>query len=283
MAYNKLQFGKDQDWNLNPRDLANVSKALWEAYERPINWQIVSIDSPAAEIEAPVLFLSGSRRWAFTEKEMLKLREYVERGGTILAEPSDHSADFAASMEDLLKNMYPPQSYPDHGLALLPAEHPIYTVIKQDWKNRPRLRRLERLADILLAFRRVHVRRLASQPRRERRLQTGDEPAVLCHRPGRTGREVQHHAAVHAGGQDADGSAHRGSDPSCRHERTPARLGGGCRLLDEAGAAGDSLDGSRPQGSTTSRARQGFSRRGAVAASDWANDLAAFGGRSRQP
>ena len=140
VAYNKLQFGKDQDWDLNPRDLANVSKALWSAYERPINWQIVSIDSPAAEIEAPVLFLSGSKRWAFTEKEMLKLREYVERGGTILAEPSDHSAEFAASMEDLLKNMYPPQSYPDHGLAPLPADHAVYTVIKQDWKNRPRLR-----------------------------------------------------------------------------------------------------------------------------------------------
>ncbi len=140
VAYNKLQFGKDQDWNLNPRDLANVSKFLWSAYERPINWQIVSIDSPAAEIESPVLFLSGSKHWAFTEKEMLKLREYVERGGTILAEPSDHSADFAASMEDLLKNMYPPQSYPDHGLAPLPADHAIYTVIKQDWKNRPRLR-----------------------------------------------------------------------------------------------------------------------------------------------
>jgi hypothetical protein len=140
VAYNKLQFGKDQDWNLNPRDLANVSKALWSAYERPINWQIVSIDSPAAEIEAPVLFLSGSKKWVFAEKEMLKLREYIERGGTILAEPSDNSAEFAASMEDLLNNMYPPQLYPNHRLAPLPADHAIYTVIKQDWKKRPSLR-----------------------------------------------------------------------------------------------------------------------------------------------
>jgi hypothetical protein len=140
VALNKLQFGKDQDWNLNPRDLANLSKALWSAYERPVNWQIVSLDSPAASFEAPILFLSGSRRWVFTETDMLKLREYIERGGTILAEPSDHSGDFAASMEDLLKNMYPPQSYTDHALAPLPADHSIYTVIKQDWKNRPRLR-----------------------------------------------------------------------------------------------------------------------------------------------
>src|SRR5205085_1262810 len=119
VAVNKLQFGKDQDWNLNPRDLANLSKALWTAYERPINWQIVSINAPASEIEAPILFLSGSKAAAFTEKEMLKLREYVERGGTILAEPSDRSKDFSASMERLLKDMYPPQSYPNVRLEAL--------------------------------------------------------------------------------------------------------------------------------------------------------------------
>src|SRR5262249_22807303 len=110
------------------------------AYERPIGWQTISITAPAAEIEAPILFLSGSQKWDFTEKEMLKLREYVERGGTILAEPSDHSADFNASMEALLKSMYPPQTYPNVRLEALPAEHPIYTVIKTEWKKRPHLR-----------------------------------------------------------------------------------------------------------------------------------------------
>jgi hypothetical protein len=140
VAYNKLQYGKDQDWNLNPRDLANVSKALWSAYERPINWQVVSINAPAAEIEAPILFLSGSKKVEFTEKEMLKLREYIERGGTILAEPSDHSKDFAASMERLLSDMYPAKSYPNIKLEALAADHPIYTVIKHEWKNRPKLR-----------------------------------------------------------------------------------------------------------------------------------------------
>jgi hypothetical protein len=140
VAVNKLQFGKGQDWNLNPRDLANVSKALWAAYERPINWQIVSIDAKAGEIEAPILFLSGSKKWDYTEKEMLKLREYIERGGTTLAEPSDHSADFAASMEQLLKDLYPPKSYPDVHLEALAADHPVYTVIKHDWKKRPKLR-----------------------------------------------------------------------------------------------------------------------------------------------
>src|SRR5205085_1561089 len=79
-------------------------------------------------------------KWEYTEKEMLKLREYIERGGTILAESSDHSEEFTAGMERLLKDMYPPQSYPGVRLEALPAEHAIFTVIKHDWKKRPKLR-----------------------------------------------------------------------------------------------------------------------------------------------
>ena len=56
---------------------------------------------------------------------MLKLREYVERGGTILAEPSDHSKPFAESMERLLRDMYPPKDYPSVKLEALAADHPI--------------------------------------------------------------------------------------------------------------------------------------------------------------
>jgi hypothetical protein len=140
VAVNKLQYGKGSDWNLNPRDLANLSKALWTAYERPINWQTVSISSPAAEFDAPILFISGSEKWEYTEAEAMKLREYVERGGTILAEPSDHSKPFTESMERLLRDMYPPKVYPNIKLEALAADHPIYTVVKHEWKNRPKLR-----------------------------------------------------------------------------------------------------------------------------------------------
>lgn len=140
VAVNKLQYGKGSDWNLNPRDLANLSKALWTAYERPINWQTVSITSPASEFDAPILFLSGSERWNYTEADAMKLREYIERGGTILAEPSDHSKPFAESMELLLKDMYPPKDYPSVKLETLGAEHPIFTVVKHEWKDRPKLR-----------------------------------------------------------------------------------------------------------------------------------------------
>ncbi len=140
VALNKLQYGGDQDWNLNPRDLANLTKSLWAISERPLNWQTVSIEAPAGEIEAPILFLSGSRAATFSEQQMLKLRQYLQGGGMILAEPSDHCEEFARSMEHLLQQMFPARDYPGYTLQPLPADHGIYTVIKQDWKQRPRLR-----------------------------------------------------------------------------------------------------------------------------------------------
>ncbi|NQU25069.1 MAG: DUF4159 domain-containing protein [Candidatus Nealsonbacteria bacterium] len=140
VAIEKLQYGDGHDWNLNPRDLANLSKHLWSAYERPLNWQTVSIRAKAEEFEAPILFISGSKAVKFGEEEMLKLREYVLRGGTILAEPTDRSRPFAESIERLVGQMFPAKDYPACKLEPLPAEHGIYTVLKQPWKNRPRLR-----------------------------------------------------------------------------------------------------------------------------------------------
>jgi hypothetical protein len=138
-AYQKLQFGAGEDWNLNPRDIANLTKHLWTAYERPLNWSCVSIAAPAAELEAPVLFLSGAKAARFSEEEMLKLRQYVLGGGTILAEPADGSPEFARSMEELLAQMFSPRDYPKVHFQALEANHAVYTVVKQEWKARPEL------------------------------------------------------------------------------------------------------------------------------------------------
>jgi len=140
VALEKLEYGGGQNWNLNPRDLANLSKHLWSAYERPMNWQTVSLKAEAREFEAPILFISGSKAAKFREEEMLKLREYLLRGGTILAEPSDHAEEFTRSMEKLVRLMFSEHDYPDYELKPLSADHGIYTVIKQPWKRIPRLR-----------------------------------------------------------------------------------------------------------------------------------------------
>jgi hypothetical protein len=139
VAFNKLEYGAGYDWNLNPRDLANLTKDLWSAYEQPLNWHSVSIKAPVEEFEAPILFISGSQAAKFGKEETAKLRGYLLRGGTIFAEPSDRSPEFLASMKELLREMFPEKDYPAVALAPLPPAHGIYTVLKQDWKKRPSL------------------------------------------------------------------------------------------------------------------------------------------------
>ena len=60
----------------------------------------MAIGAPVSEFEAPVLFISGNADPKFGEREVAKLKEYIDRGGTILAEPSDHSQEFVDSMHE---------------------------------------------------------------------------------------------------------------------------------------------------------------------------------------
>jgi hypothetical protein len=132
VAFNKLQYGPGQDWNLNPRDLANLTKHLWSAYEAPLNWHSVSVDDPVAEFEAPILFISGTEAANFTPKQIETLRTYIHRGGTILAEPTDGAAAFKLSMETLVQRLYPKRS--DRRLKPLAADHPLFTAAGKPFK-----------------------------------------------------------------------------------------------------------------------------------------------------
>lgn len=139
VAIQKLQYGEDDNWNRNSRDLANLSKELWSLYEKPVNWQIVSIEADADELDAPILFISGSDPMKLSEEEMVKLRNYILAGGTILAEPSNQRKEFADSIRVLFREMFPESEYPDYALKPLADDHPIFTVMKQEWKHRPKL------------------------------------------------------------------------------------------------------------------------------------------------
>ena len=74
-----------------------------------------------------------------SDDQVAKLRAYVQKGGTILAEPADHAAEFTAGMRTLLRRMFPPKQYPGRELQRLPEDHGVYTVIRHDWRARPAL------------------------------------------------------------------------------------------------------------------------------------------------
>ena len=123
------------DWNQRPRDAANLSRWIGRQLERDLNWQIVSPDAPAADLqEAPILYVSGTKDLRLDEAARAKLRAYVEQGGLILGNADCGGRAFAAGFRRLGKNLFPQYAFRE-----LPPKHPIYEGIypREKWRQKP--------------------------------------------------------------------------------------------------------------------------------------------------
>ncbi|HEV3021772.1 MAG TPA: DUF4159 domain-containing protein, partial [Pirellulales bacterium] len=84
----KLKHEPLDDWNHHRNDLANLTTFVENRWQRDLTWQV--IDSQAAQaddlLEAPVLFISGQLNPEFSDEQVKRMREYVNRGGFIFAE-----------------------------------------------------------------------------------------------------------------------------------------------------------------------------------------------------
>ena len=118
---NKLQYpGR---WNPRPRDAANLARWMGRQFEKPMSWQIVTLDSPLAHWrDAPVLYVSGAGAVDIDDRGIEKLRRFVRQGGMILSEAACGSGDFTIDMGKLYAKMFP--RYP---LIRLPAGHAVYS------------------------------------------------------------------------------------------------------------------------------------------------------------
>lgn len=84
---NKLQYTKTfyGQWSVRQRDAANFTSWVSKTYETPLNWQVVSMQSPVADwLDSPILLITGYKNPHFTPGEIAKLRQYVEVGGLVL-------------------------------------------------------------------------------------------------------------------------------------------------------------------------------------------------------
>jgi len=70
----------------------------------------------------PILFINGHEALEFTDEEKTKLKEYVNRGGTIFAMDCCAKKPFDKSFRDLADELWP-----ESKLAARPKTHAIYT------------------------------------------------------------------------------------------------------------------------------------------------------------
>ena len=119
---NKLRYrGR---WNARPQDAANLAAWIGWTFERPVRWQIVDVDSPLADWhDAPILYISGGGPCSFSDAQIARLRNYVLRGGTILAEVAGSNGDFTLDMQQAYRRVLP-----QFDLRPLESNDPAYTL-----------------------------------------------------------------------------------------------------------------------------------------------------------
>jgi len=118
---NKLRWGGT--WNSRPHDAATAVRWVASHYERPLRWQVLDADAPAAAWrEAPILYLSGAGPLTLTDAQKARLRRFALAGGLIVSEAACASGDFSLDALALYRELFGP-----YEPARLSADHPLYT------------------------------------------------------------------------------------------------------------------------------------------------------------
>jgi hypothetical protein len=85
IIFNKLK--RTGDWNLHLHDIAHATEYISEKFQYGKQWRIVTLNASVDYLlRVPILWISGHEKLMFNDDEKKKLKEYVERGGTILGE-----------------------------------------------------------------------------------------------------------------------------------------------------------------------------------------------------
>ena len=143
---NKLRF--DGYWANRPRALANLARYAGRELERPLNWQVVSIDRPWQEwTDSPILYLASHKTPQVAKGAVENIRAFVLAGGLLFTHADGQAgADFNAFAEDLAATLFPGYEMVD-----VPADHPIYTAhYSIDPAQRPKMRMVSNGSRILM-------------------------------------------------------------------------------------------------------------------------------------
>jgi hypothetical protein len=117
------QVQHDGDWNPRPYALPKFLKGLAERYPVPVYSRPVPVRLNEKDLAGlQILYLTGHYAFHLSAEEKAALKAYLDRGGFLVAEACCGRAAFDQALRGLLKELFP-----DTALALLPADHAIYS------------------------------------------------------------------------------------------------------------------------------------------------------------
>ncbi len=126
----KLKHGPDEGWNQHRNDVGNLTRYVELKWNRDLVWQVMELEAASVDdlVQSPVLYLAGVNSplpdGAQAQDAMAhKLRDYLDRGGFLLAEGYCGGAGFDAGFRKLVEKIFPE---PEYRLRPLDPGHPVW-------------------------------------------------------------------------------------------------------------------------------------------------------------
>ncbi|MFP4105325.1 MAG: DUF4159 domain-containing protein [Phycisphaerae bacterium] len=131
VVMNKLHHAGD--WDNYLTDLSILCRWMEKEFEQPVNWQVVNLKAPAAELtDSRILYISGAKDpLTFTDEEKAKLKKYVRMGGLLVFQadiPGALGNRWTESAEKLLSELWPELEMSDVDLTTHPLGNIHYKI-----------------------------------------------------------------------------------------------------------------------------------------------------------
>ena len=128
----RLQYDGGGDWYANPSSLPNLLAAIHDRTSLPVEATEARVTLMDDRLwDYPFIHMTGHGNVKFSDEEVKRLREYLERGGFLHA---DDNYGLDESFRREIKRVFP-----DRELVDVPLSHPIYHVVYDFPKGIPKI------------------------------------------------------------------------------------------------------------------------------------------------
>ena len=128
----RLQYDGGGDWYANPSSIPNLLTAIRERTSLPVEKTEARVTLMDEKLwDYPFLHMTGHGNVKLTDAEVVRLREYLQRGGFL------HADDNYGLDESFRREMK--RVFPDRELVDVPLAHPIYHAVYDFPKGLPKI------------------------------------------------------------------------------------------------------------------------------------------------
>ena len=132
LAIARLQYEGGGDWYANPSSIPNLLSAITTRTSMPVERTEVRVRlTDSALFDIPFLHVTGHGEIKFSEVEIVRLREYLKRGGFL------HVDDNYGLDESFRREIK--RAFPDRPMVEVPYTHPVYHLVYDFPKGPPKI------------------------------------------------------------------------------------------------------------------------------------------------